>query len=214
MGTCGSCIETDVKADGDNSDGKEIHVPEEKHIADVKLQGVKELVQDLIDKLDDDSKLRMERLEQATYAGLNPEMYSFTKCKIIKVYDGDTFWIAAWHRGVLERHKVRLWGADTPELNGGKPKVAPKTEEEKEAEELRKAEEKRKALLAKQFVVDLIDQKIVTIDVLNNKRVNRRLQTPKYFRLLGKITLDDGTDLADALMKAGHAKEYYGGTKE
>ena len=35
----------------------------------------------------------------------------------------------------------------------------------------------------------------------------------KYGRVLGSLRLPDGTDYAQALVKAGHAKPYNGGTR-
>ena len=85
---------------------------------------------------------------------------------------------------VGERIPVRLLGVDTPEIKG-------KCESEIV-----------KARAAKQFTVQAL-RSAKTIEL-------RNMQRGKYFRILADVYLD-GKNLADGLIKAGHARVYDGG---
>jgi endonuclease YncB( thermonuclease family) len=115
----------------------------------------------------------------------------YTKVKVIKVYDGDTFWVTP---GDKCRYSVRLYGVDCPEMKKGT------------------AYEKSKAKEAKEFVINNILHKTIDINVLNNKMYKGKVQKEKYGRWLS-IVHYNGKNLAEELIKNGHAKEYYGGKK-
>lgn len=128
-----------------------------------------------------------DMLVRATRQNTKPDEYTFKIAKVIGVYDGDTYTIAAFHRGQQVEFKVRLYGVNCAELKGGTD------------------DEKKQGIAARDFVRSKILNKIVNIEVLNKKE--------KYGRLLANITLTDGVDLADLLLTKGYAKEYYGGAK-
>ncbi len=123
------------------------------------------------------------------------------KVKVLKVYDGDTFWVALKLNGKVVRHKVRLYGIDTPEM---KPPLAQKNRDK----------EIKAAKKAKEFVKDLIDNKIVEMICGG---------WDKYGRLLGTIYIYEygclpccykKFSLTDLLIKNRLGKPYYGGTKK
>lgn len=87
---------------------------------------------------------------------------------------------------VGERIPVRLLGVDTPEIKG-------KCESEKV-----------EARVAKQFTVQAL-RSAKTIEL-------RNMQRGKYFRILANVYVD-GKNLADGLIKAGHARSYDGGKR-
>lgn len=134
-------------------------------------------------------------LADATYENTPEPTYDFTVAKVIRVYDGDTFWVAVKYAGKRSRFKVRLYGVDCPEIKGGTEKT------------------KLAAQKAKKYVADRILRKFVAIEVLNNKIINGKKIQEKYGRLLSKIYVD-GCDLALELIDRGLAKPYFGGTKE
>jgi micrococcal nuclease len=133
-------------------------------------------------------------LMAATCDNTNEQVYSFTRAKIIKIYDGDTFWIAADHCGKLTKFSVRLFGVDCPEL---------KTKNEKE---------KKYATVVKEYLTSKILGKIVDVEVLNNRIVNGKKIHEKYGRLIANIYVD-GVSLSTDLINKGFAKAYDGGTK-
>jgi endonuclease YncB( thermonuclease family) len=137
----------------------------------------------------------IDMLEIATKDNVDFEQYYFKKAKIVKVYDGDTFTIVAKHNNQLTKFNTRLYGIDCPELKSTDKKL------------------KELALDAKKFTNIAIMNKIVDIEVLNNTKVNGRLITEKFGRLLVNIKYD-GKDLANELLKNNLAKKYFGGTKE
>lgn len=122
-------------------------------------------------------------------SSISEPTYDFKYARVISVYDGDTFTIIAKHKGEFTKFKVRLYGVDAPDLKG---------------------EEKQKA---KQFVIDTILNKVVRIEVLNNRIVNGKKITEKYGRILARVFTLEKEDLSQLLLKEGLAKEYYGGTK-
>lgn len=130
-----------------------------------------------------------DELAHSTCSNTPSETYDFVRAKIIKVYDGDTFWISANHNGKLLKFKMRLYGCDCPEM---------KTEEGKSV---------------KEYVKNLIDNKIVRVSILNNKIYSGKKVVEKYGRLLGFVWVGD-INLTNHLIEKGFAKPYFGGTKE
>jgi len=128
-------------------------------------------------------------LSQATLDNTEEFSPSFTKCKLLKVYDGDTFWVAGVVGKKVYQFRVRLYGIDTPEMKGGT------------------LETKAKAKEAKNYVARYLG-KIVDIEILSGSKNKDR-----YGRMLAKIKVD-GNDLTEELIKAGHGIAYYGGNKE
>jgi micrococcal nuclease len=132
-----------------------------------------------------------EELEAVSLNTVSEITYEFTEAKVIKVYDGDTMTIAAWYDGGFKKFSVRLYGVDCPEMRGL---------------------DKEKALDAREFVSDLCLDKIIRIEVLNNKKYNGKKLNEKFGRLLAKVWID-GQNLATLLYENGHAVKYYGGKK-
>ena len=118
--------------------------------------------------------------------------YNFTEAKVIKVYDGDTFTIAAYYGNAFRKFSVRLYGVDCPEMRGP---------------------HKDRAVAARNFVADLILDKVVTISVYNNKKINGKKMVEKFGRLLADVHVGDKL-LSQLLYENGHAVKYYGGKKE
>jgi len=132
-------------------------------------------------------------LENITLNDVSEITYTFKKCKILSVYDGDTYWVAAKFNNNIYKFHIRLYGVDCPELNTVEGK------------------------LAKQYVSNRILNRIVDIDVLTNTRVydrskKGRIVKGKYGRLLAKIYIDNKL-LSNELIHQNLAVEYYGGTK-
>ena len=110
--------------------------------------------------------------------------------RVIKVYDGDTITIASKlpiEKSPIYRFSVRLNGIDTPEMKG-----AGITEEEKNA-----------AHQAQVFVSDLILNKYVRLENIQNE---------KYGRILADVYIGD-IHLNELLLKERYAIPYNGGTK-
>lgn len=107
------------------------------------------------------------------------------RAKIRAGYDGDTF------RADLDlgfglcclNQPIRVYGIDAPK------------------------KETAAGQLACEFAATLIQPGLpVVLTTFRDKK-------EKYGRYLGKITLPDGSDFAAAMLAAGHAKVYFGGTK-
>ena len=111
-----------------------------------------------------------------------------TVSEVVSVYDGDTFkvHIACWPGIVGYRISVRIVGIDTFEIRG-------KCQAEKD-----------QAKLAKQFVTNHL-QSAQIVELRNIKR-------GKYFRILADVFVDE-INLAEAIIEAGLAVVYDGGTK-
>ena len=139
---------------------------------------------------------KINKLKYATYD--NTPTWSlnntFTQVKVIKIYDGDTIWIAMYLKGKIYKLKVRLAGIDTPEM---KP---PKSQKNRDKEILAAKE-------SKNFLANLIDQKVIWM---------KCGEWDKYGRLLANLYIDDDdiNSINYKLIDEGFAYEYDGGTKK
>lgn len=109
--------------------------------------------------------------------------------EITSIYDADTFRvnIKDYPPIVGERVSIRVNGVDAPEIRG-------KCESEKIA-----------AQKAKQFTVAAL-RSAKTVEL-------RNIERGKYFRILADV-YTDGKNLAEGLIKSGHARAYDGGKRE
>ena len=118
------------------------------------------------------------------------------RCKVVDVYDGDTVTIILFNKLGYEKHKLRMYGYDSPEM---KPRLDFPNREE----------EKQKAILAKNYLSELILNKIVEFESMGYD---------KYGRLLGKLyklnTFTNKIELNQLMINQGHGYPYFGGTKK
>ena len=108
--------------------------------------------------------------------------------EVTSIYDADTFRvnIKGYPPIAGERVSIRILGIDAPELRG-------ECQSEKIA-----------ARKAKKYTVNALrEAKLIEL---------RGMQRGKYFRILANVYVD-GRDLAQELIKAGHARAYDGGKR-
>ena len=117
------------------------------------------------------------------------------RCKVVDVYDGDTVTIVIYNKGGYEKHKLRMYGYDSPEM---KPSVSDPNRDEIIAQ----------AKLAKQFIEER---------VLNEICVFTSMGYDKYGRLLGHLYttkyLKKDVHINALMLAEGHGYAYTGGTK-
>ena len=113
---------------------------------------------------------------------------SFTECKVIGVYDGDTITVAAFLKKDPQcyKFKVRLNGIDSPEMRGSSPN------------------EKQHALQSRDALKAKIMDKIITLDITGLEKYGRILATVYY----------KGENMNEWLLKNNYAIPYDGGTKK
>lgn len=148
-------------------------------------------------------KYAIKMLQNTTYE--NTREYCdlsglITVGKVVKVYDGDTFWLAiplnslrnnSLYQGCepvtseFVRIKIRLARIDCPEIRPKKDCINAETE-------------KYKANEAKKFVEQLILNQIVSIKIISKDL---------YGRYITEVTIND-SNLSDLILGAGHAVEY------
>jgi len=117
--------------------------------------------------------------------------------KVLKVYDGDTIWIAIKINRSIYKLSARLYGIDTPEMKPLKNKI-------------NRDIEIKNAKKAKEFLSNLVLNKVILIECG---------KWDKYGRLLITLFLKNGICSPDIninklMISKGHAKEYFGGTKK
>lgn len=134
--------------------------------------------------------LSINQLENATFENCKLFELNFTTAKCIKVYDGDTIWIAFNHGENIYKTKARLSGIDTPEL---KPPL--NTPNRKKIIE--------SALKSKNKLSELIENKIITVKCDG---------ADKYGRLLITIFHKD-ININEYMIEKKLAVKYDGGTK-
>ena len=132
----------------------------------------------------------LDLLKYATYKNTDEFLPSPEVGKVVKVYDGDTIWVAAVINGKRCRVNVRMLGYDCAEMRS--------------SDEI----EKKCAHAARDDLNKMIMDKIVNLEVVS---------ADKYGRLLANVTYrDDDNQLVDVnsymLSKWGVA--YDGGHKE
>jgi len=140
-------------------------------------------------KVDDTTKVNDTKLIlfNSTYKNTPPFFPSFKECKVVKIYDADTWHAAAIVDGKVQRFMIRMMGYDSPELRTKNPA------------------EKKAALEAKDALVKRMDQKMVQIEIIPKKE--------KYGRLLA-IVRDEQGEVNKWMVDHGYGKPYFGGKKE
>ena len=117
------------------------------------------------------------------------------RCKVVDVYDGDTVTIVLFNKLGFEKHKLRMYGYDSPEMK-------PKRDLPNRDDEIQKAKE------AKQYLSDLVLNKIVKFESMGYD---------KYGRLLGKLYILNycsEQEINQLMIDLGHGYPYFGGTKQ
>ena len=132
----------------------------------------------LIQKLE---KCTMDNTEKFVLNGQS--MYG----KVIDVYDGDTVTLAFSYKNILWQHKCRIYGLDCAEIR------------------TKNLQEKKVGHEAKTFLSNLILNKIVWIDFIENKN-------DKYGRLLASLKLND-QHIKTLMIENNFGYEYEGGKK-
>ena len=113
----------------------------------------------------------------------NTEIYA----RVYKVYDGDTISVIFKFNEEFIKYSCRIVGIDTPELR------------------TKNTEEKKLGIIARDYLRELVLEKIIKIKVLD---------FDKYGRLLINLyTPDDDKDISNMMITGGYAKPYDGGKK-
>lgn len=126
------------------------------------------------------------------------ELYSLKgnfRAKVVDVYDGDTITIVIFNKFGFEKHKLRMYGYDSPEMK-------PKLNIENRENIINKAKQ------AKEFLSNLILNKIVEFESMG---------FDKYGRLLGKIFITNycsRQDVNKLMLDSDFGYAYFGGTKK
>jgi endonuclease YncB( thermonuclease family) len=127
------------------------------------------------------------KLNNIEYKNTIPFIPNFSKCKVVKVYDGDTITVASYLKGVptCYRFSVRLRGIDSPEIRT-------KNEDEKKA-----------AIISRDKLSEKILNKIVYL---------KDIGTEKYGRVLADVFYNN-EKINDWLLNNKLAVKYDGGKK-
>lgn len=127
------------------------------------------------------------KLNNIEYVDTIPFIPTFSKCKVVKVYDGDTITVAAYLKGDPQcyRFSVRLRGLDSPEIRT-------KNEAEKAA-----------AILSRDKLSEKILHQIVYLNDIGNE---------KYGRVLANVFYNN-ENINDWLLNNKLAVKYDGGKK-
>ena len=139
--------------------------------------------------------------ELATNTFDDIELFTFeniiTKCKVVKVYDGDTNTIVFYYKNAPIKVNLRMFGYDTPEI---------KLCKSNENAELHKE-------------AGLHVRNIVTKKLLGKIFWIKFYKEEKYGRCLGELyengeKLDENLSINKWVIANGYGKEYTGGKKE
>ncbi len=128
-------------------------------------------------------------------------------CKILKIYDGDTLWLAIKIHGKYYKYKCRMYGYDSPEM---KPPLKQKDRDD----EIKRAHE------AKDYLAKLMYEKHIEAEFFGYCKYGRplvNLYAAKIrIKLCGmNLRLDNNFILINKeMIESKHGYEYFGGTKE
>lgn len=125
-------------------------------------------------------------MEDCTYA--NTPTFAIKgkyKAKVLKVLDGDSAYVCFKYNGKYYKFNARLNGIDAPETR------------------TKNLEEKKAGLISKQYLKNIIDNKIVDIDIIH---------FDKYGRILVELYYND-KHINKYMVDGGYAFSYNGGTK-
>lgn len=124
------------------------------------------------------------------------------KCKVVRVYDGDTLWLATKIYGSYYKLKVRMMGYDSPEL---KPKL----------NIVGREQEINAAQLAKSKLESLILDEIVSVKFFKNDKYGRPLCNIYLYKTKYCIfKYIDNKSINSIMIEEGHGYKYSGGTKQ
>jgi micrococcal nuclease len=131
-------------------------------------------------------------LHDITLDSTIPYFPPITCGKVVKVYDGDTIYIASDEikcpmPNKTFRFAIRIKHIDTPEIR------------------TKNAEEKALAKKAKHAMEELVLNKYVTLEEVEHES--------KWGRILAVVKVN-GVTISDVMLEMGHAKPYEGGHKE
>lgn len=133
---------------------------------------------------------REDILLRCTYQNTMPYKATFSRCRSVKVYDGDTLHVAAIPDGhkLPYRFNIRMLGYDSPELRS------------KNEREIKAAE------LARDTLESLVNNKVLRAELAK--------ESDKYGRYLAVLYDEDGLNINEEMIRLGHGKRYNGGKKE
>ena len=133
-------------------------------------------------------RLLKKRLNKVNGDDIMPFSFNGIKtyAKVCDVYDGDTIKIVFNFKGEMIKYSARLYGIDTPEIR------------------TKDAEEKKRGYEARDFLRGMILDKVVKVDLL---------KFDKYGRLLATVYNEKEENVVEVMIKNGHGKPYFGGTK-
>lgn len=130
----------------------------------------------------------------------NTPMYSYENLKklikVLKVIDGDTLDIALHcdDTGKIFKHRIRMYGIDTPEMH-------PSLSNSDRAKEIEASKQSREALTQR-------------LQENDNLVVAHFHKFDKYGRLMATLYDKQGEDINKWMISAGYAQEYFGKTKK
>lgn len=140
----------------------------------------------------------IKKLSVFTYDTALDPIYNFTKAKVLKVYDGDTITLGVLIDNKCYKFQARIYGIDCDEMRSSVPK------------------EVENAKLAKKYLTFLIGDKVVNINILNNKTVRINGKEKKVVEKYGRWLVDINVgilNISNEMIHAGLARPYLGDTK-
>ena len=167
---------------------------------EVQQQQIKDKYQNYTDELSISPKAVNLELAYHTCTDENTPVYTYENIKklvkVLRIIDGDTIDIALYYddNGKVFKHRVRLYGIDTPESHP----LLSNPERNKEIEAAKKSKE------ALQLRLQENDNLVVALFH----------KFDKYGRLMATLYDKQGEDINKWMIESGYAQEYFGKTKK
>ena len=128
-----------------------------------------------------------------------------TNCKILKVYDGDTLWLAIYKHDKIYKYKCRMMNYDSPEM---KPPL----------KQVGRDLEIKAAKASKEYLETLLKDRYVTAEFFGYCKYGRPLVNLYIYNtsksLCGKDNYTNPQCVNDIMISSKHGYPYTGGKKQ
>ena len=163
------------------------------------------------------------------------KIHGAAPCKVVSVYDADTFRVILFHENKLVKINIRAIGIDTPEIAPSLPDKKKLSITDYDKAMFERDNQVKLAKMARNRFINLTTDQNIDIDnynikkkdiqniIDNNKKIvylkygeSTTTGRGKYGRVLGQIYLDKDYNISvnQILIKEKLAVEYFGGTKK
>jgi endonuclease YncB( thermonuclease family) len=130
---------------------------------------------------------------------------TFVPCKILKIYDGDTLWLAIYIHNQLYKYKCRMLGYDSPEM---KPPL----------KQANREDEIKAAKASKEYLENLLKERYIKVEFFGYCKYGRPLINLYIYTetvdCFGRKRYSEQKCVNEIMISKGYGYPYDGGKKK